>query len=292
MGFQILVTDDDPNTLEILQQYLHLEGYRVIGAGNGDEALRVLRDSEVDLILLDIQMPQRDGFGTMSEIQERSAWRDIPVIFLSSFDRPNLKVKALEMGAEDYVTKPFDRAELLARIKVVLRRSRRFREVESCFHGDLATIPLAVLLQTMSLGSKTARVSLTDSQGWVEVREGQFIGAGLAQFTGKDALLRLIFGARGSFDIEFEPSEPQDQGMLLPIDSLLIEIAPQIDEAMEILSEIVDTGARVRINDGSILNGSSTTLLNALMLLPDSLENNARHVVEGLGNGKFEPAGP
>jgi CheY-like chemotaxis protein len=292
LGFQVLVIDDDPNTLEILEQYLHLEGYRVVGASDGDEALRILRGNEVDLILLDIQMPKRDGFGTMDEIQNRPEWRDIPVIFLSSFDRPNLKVKALEMGAEDYVTKPFDRAELLSRIKVVLRRSRRFREVETCFHGDLATIPLPVLLQTLSLGSKTARVTLSDSQGWVEVRGGQFIGAGLAEFTGKDALLRLVFGARGSFDIEFEPTESQDQGMLLPIDSLLIEIAPRIDEANQILSEVVDPGARVRIKDGSTLNGASVTLLEALILLPDTLEANARHVIDALSNGQIEPSGP
>lgn len=292
LGFQVLVVDDDPNTLELLEEYLHLDGYRAVGACNGDEALRVLQAGRIDLILLDIQMPKRDGFATLGEIQKRSEWRDIPVIFLSSFDRPNLKVKGLEMGAEDYVTKPFDRAELLARIKVVLRRSRRFREVENCFHGDLSSISLPVLLQTLSLGSKTARVTLSNPDSWIEVRDGYFIGAGLADFQGKEALLRLIFGARGSFDIEFEPKDSHDQGMSLPIDSLLIEMAPKIDEARDVLSEIVDPEARVKIKDGSTLNGSSTTLLNALILLPEDLESNARHVIEALANGQIEPAGP
>lgn len=287
LGYTILVTDDNPETLELLEAYLTLAGYRVLGANDGGQGLEILHLHQVDLILLDIQMPVRDGFSMMSGIRDNPLWSKIPVIFLSSFDRPNLKVKALEMGAEDYVVKPFDKAELLARIKAVLRRSHRFREVESCFHGDLSSISLPILLQTLALSSKSAQIKLPNVQGWIELEDGYFTGAGFAEFTGQEAVLRLIFGARGTFDVEFDPKVFHQQGIRIPVDSLLINIAPTIDELIGMLGKIPDLNARVKVNDGSILNGSYTTIQDAMILLPQDLKQNASHILHAVDDGKI-----
>ena len=289
LGFTVLIIDDDSDTLELLGEYLALAGFHAIGAPNGEEGLVRLAQERVDLVLLDIQMPKKDGFSTMTEIRKNSEWSDIPVIFLSSFDRPNLKVKGLELGAEDYVTKPFDRAELLARIKAVLRRSRRFREVENCLHGDLASIPLPVLLQTLALGSKSALIKLPELAARIYIKEGQYVSSEYGKFTGKDALLRLIFGARGKFDIEFDPTGVQSSDVPLPIDSLLIEFAPIIDETTAGISAIIDPEAQVEIRDGSALNGATTIIRRVIMQLPGDIHENSKHVVQAVAEGRITP---
>ena len=291
LGFTILIVDDNADTLGLMEEYLALAGFRALGATNGQEGLEMLARDTVDLVLLDIQMPKKDGFSTLQEMRKNLKWTEIPVIFLSSFDRPNLKVKGLEMGAEDYVTKPFDRAELLARIKAVLRRSRRFREVENCLHGDLSTIPLPVLLQTLALGGKTALIKLPELAAMIHIREGLYTGCEYGKFTGKDALLRLIFGARGKFDIEFDTSPAQGSGVSMPIDSLLIEFASVIDEATADISSVIDPETAVEIRDGSALNGAMTVVRRVVMQLPGNLRENSRQVAQAVSEGRITPIG-
>jgi len=286
LGYRSLIIDDDLEILTLMQEYLRLEGYDPVTAENGEEAVALLQDEAVDLILLDIQMPRKDGFQTLQELGDHPQWREIPVIMLSSFDRPNLKVKALERGAEDYVTKPFDRAELLARIKVVLRRSQRFRQIEQCFHGDLDDIPLAILLQTMALSSKSAVIRLIDLEGTITVVNGEFAGAQFKQFEGKDALLRLVFGAQGTFDIEFEKVPYQGLAASVPIDELLMEVATVIDEVTAELAGVIDPAAHLQIHDGSILNGTTVSARRALVELPGNLFDNTRHLARSIQEGR------
>jgi CheY-like chemotaxis protein len=287
LGYRVLIIDDDPETLNLLEQYLQLAGYDSIAAENGEEGIALLNAKGADLILLDIQMPKKDGFATMSEIQAHATWKEIPVIFLSSFDRPNLKVKALEMGADDYVTKPFDRAELQARIKVALRRSSRFQKIEEAFHGDLTDVPLPILLQTMALGGKTAEVKIIDPAASIYVKQGQFAGARMGSFSDEDALQRLLFGARGSFEIEFDSPHCQDATPIKQIDEILLQMAPVIDEVTEELSSVIDPDTEVEIKDGSAMNGMATTVRTAAIKLPGKLSENSRHIVDAISSGRI-----
>lgn len=116
----ILIADDEARMRRFMKMNLDLEGYRVVEAGNGLEAIDRVREDLPDLVLLDVMMPELDGFEALRIIRETST---VPVIMLTVRDDEADKVKGLELGADDYVTKPFSPRELASRIKAVLRRT-------------------------------------------------------------------------------------------------------------------------------------------------------------------------
>lgn len=125
--YRILVVDDERRMVGFIRLNLEQDGFEVIEAYNGSEALERLRDSLPDLILLDIMMPDIDGFEVLRTIREIS---QVPVIMLTAKSEEDDKVKGLELGADDYVTKPFSPRELVSRVKAVLRRGSTFEEDE------------------------------------------------------------------------------------------------------------------------------------------------------------------
>lgn len=125
--YRILVVDDERRMVGFIRLNLEQDGFEVIEAYNGTEALERLRDSLPDLILLDVMMPDIDGFEVLRTIREIS---QVPVIMLTAKSEEDDKVKGLELGADDYVTKPFSPRELVSRVKAVLRRGSTFEEDE------------------------------------------------------------------------------------------------------------------------------------------------------------------
>lgn len=120
----ILVADDEPVNLALIRRRLEWEDYRVVTAEDGGQAVEVARRSLPDLILLDVMMPVLDGLQACRLLKEDTATRDIPVIFLSALDDTDTKVSGLELGANDYISKPFRVEELLARVAVAIRMKR------------------------------------------------------------------------------------------------------------------------------------------------------------------------
>ena len=118
----ILLVDDDAALLEVTSIVLASEGYRVLTAEDGIEALRILGREGLDLVVLDIMLPKMSGFEVLKKMREQS---DVPVVLLTAKSQSVDKVVGLELGADDYITKPFDTKELLARIKAILRRFGR-----------------------------------------------------------------------------------------------------------------------------------------------------------------------
>jgi DNA-binding response OmpR family regulator len=117
--YTILLVDDEKRMLDLLDLYLSPKGYRCVKCESGSDAIQYLENHNVDLVLLDIMMPELDGWETCKRIREFS---DVPIIMVTARDQTLDVVKGLNMGADDYITKPFDEAELLARIEAVLRR--------------------------------------------------------------------------------------------------------------------------------------------------------------------------
>jgi DNA-binding response OmpR family regulator len=120
MSKTILVVDDKANVRTLVREYLTAENFRVVTAENGQNALYTARQEKPDLILLDIMMPEMDGFGFIRAYRKES---DTPIILLTARLEESDKVIGLELGADDYITKPFGMREMLARIHTVLRRS-------------------------------------------------------------------------------------------------------------------------------------------------------------------------
>ncbi|MFH1031947.1 MAG: response regulator transcription factor [Chloroflexota bacterium] len=118
---RILVVDDDPGVLKFVSACLRKGDYEPIMASNGQEALRSIEEENPALVILDIRMPKIDGIEVCRRLRE---WSPIPVIMLSALDSEEDKAKCLDLGADDYITKPFGIAELAARVKAVLRRTK------------------------------------------------------------------------------------------------------------------------------------------------------------------------
>lgn len=120
--FQILVADDDKNTRRLLQAVLEHDGYRVFTAGNGEEALAVLDDQHIDLVILDIMMPKMDGYEFTKLLRESN--NNLPILMVSAKHLPSDKKQGFLVGTDDYMTKPIDEEEMLLRIRALLRRAK------------------------------------------------------------------------------------------------------------------------------------------------------------------------
>ncbi len=137
----ILVVDDDVRVLRMVRRILELEGYKVVTADGGQAALDLLQETNPDLVLLDIMMPDIDGYSVCHRIREFSP---VPIIMVTAKGKDEEKVAGLDAGADDYVTKPFSAKELNARIRAVLRRSQLWGEKpEPAFCLDNLTVDFA-----------------------------------------------------------------------------------------------------------------------------------------------------
>ena len=119
MDYTILIAEDDKDIVNLLKLYLESNGYRVITAENGAEAYAVIRTQKIDLAVLDIMMPEMDGYELTAKIRQDYRF---PIIFLSAKNQDHDKILGLNMGADDYMTKPFNPLEVSARINSKLRR--------------------------------------------------------------------------------------------------------------------------------------------------------------------------
>jgi DNA-binding response OmpR family regulator len=131
----VLVVDDEPNIADLIELYLAREGYRVVKAGSGEAGLRAVAEHRPRLVVLDVGLPDLDGLEVCRRLRQTST---IPVIFLTARDSEVDRVLGLELGADDYVTKPFSPAELVARVKAVLRRTNQVGGAEVIAIGDAA----------------------------------------------------------------------------------------------------------------------------------------------------------
>ncbi|WP_458011303.1 response regulator transcription factor [Candidatus Solincola sp.] len=132
-GELVLVVDDEPNIVELARLYLEKEGFRVTEARSGEEALRLFEELHPALMVLDIMIPEPDGWEVCRRIRSRST---LPIIMLTAREDEVDKVVGLELGADDYLTKPFSPRELVARVKAVLRRTTYSGEPRDVLHAD------------------------------------------------------------------------------------------------------------------------------------------------------------
>ena len=139
----ILVVDDDIEIVESIGLFLMSEGYQVLKAYNGIEALEVLNEKEVQLMILDIMMPKLDGIKTLMKLRES---KNIPVILLSAKSEDADKILGLSIGADDYVTKPFNPSELVARVKSQLRRYTML--------GSIVSTPAEITIEGLSVDTE------------------------------------------------------------------------------------------------------------------------------------------
>ena len=129
MPKKILIVEDEANIRELLRLYLEREGYTVLEAENGVEGIKKWKSDKPDMLLLDVMMPVMDGWAVCREIRAES---DVPIIMLTAKGETADRVSGLEMGADDYIVKPLEMPEVIARVRAVFRRMRRMMRPRSC----------------------------------------------------------------------------------------------------------------------------------------------------------------
>jgi DNA-binding response OmpR family regulator len=181
----ILVCDDEPDIRELLRELLGRTGYDVLEVADGHEALRTLYGSAPDLVLLDVSMPNLDGWATLERIRDVS---DVPVIMLTARTEELERVRGLKGGADDYVTKPFGRQELLARVEALLRRTTTREPTRERYEDSFVSVDYA---------NREVRVDGTDVRLTpLEFRLLTAFVENANQVLSREQLLELVWGDR------------------------------------------------------------------------------------------------
>lgn len=207
----ILIVDDNRVILQGLAPVLEDAGYRVITADDGDRAVEALLAERPDLIISDIQMPNLDGFYLCKIVRSRPETRDVPFLFLTSVDAPERRRQGFELGADDFIPKPFDGREVVLRVRNILKRldrdddeapARATRPME----GTVGELPLADLLEMVNLHQRNATITLTRpgaERGCIEVRGDDVTHASAGREFGLKAFFRLFTWSDALFKLEY-----------------------------------------------------------------------------------------
>ena len=184
----ILTADDDPQLLRLVARNLQLEGYEVLTASDGKQALEQIEASLPDLVLLDVMMPKMDGFTVCQRVREFST---IPVIMVTARGQDQDKVRGLDMGADDYLTKPFSVDELLARVRAVLRRTTYTSSENNAARADITINDLHIDFTQHLVTLAGREVILTPT----EYRILSYLAQNAGRVVTQDLLLDHVWGS-------------------------------------------------------------------------------------------------
>ena len=184
----ILTADDDPQLLRLITRNLQLEGYEVLAASDGQQALEQIEQQSPDLVLLDVMMPRMDGFSVCHKVREFSS---VPIIIVTARGQDQDKVRGLDLGADDYLTKPFSVEELLARVRAVLRRSQfSAKESTQGWQSTMTTGELTIDFAQHLVTLAGKEVALTPT----EYRLLAYLAQNVGRIVTQDLLLEHVWG--------------------------------------------------------------------------------------------------
>jgi DNA-binding response OmpR family regulator len=156
LATKILLVDDEPLIIKGLKYTLEKDGYETFAAYNGEDALEIFQNEDIDLVLLDVMLPKMDGIAVCQRIRETS---DVPIIMLTAKGEDMDKILGLEYGADDYMTKPFNILEVKMRIKTILRRAQQYAPSEDTNIHKVGDLELNVLNRSVTLAGKDIRLT-------------------------------------------------------------------------------------------------------------------------------------
>ncbi|MCL2724420.1 MAG: response regulator [Polyangiaceae bacterium] len=211
---KLLLVDADLRSLRVLEVSLRKSGYNVTCAQDGQAALDVVKSQAPDLVICDTKLPNLDGYGFVRKLKDHAEWEHIPVIFLASQRSVEDKIRGLELGVDDYLTKPIFVRELLARVTMVLARrtqetiagkSSAGSTLKTRFAGSIQDMTVIDLLQTFEISRKTGTITFKSSSrlGYVWFRDGKVIDAEIGSLCGEEAVYRLLVLSEADFEVDF-----------------------------------------------------------------------------------------
>lgn len=240
----LLLVDSDARNLRVLEVSLRKAGFSVTTAVNGVDALEKCADATPDLVISDTKMPEMDGFELCRALKARQETVDIPFIFLTGQKAVEYKVKGLELGVDDYLTKPIYVKEIVTRVKILLQKRERERlerrDQRGGFSGSLGDMGVVDLVQTFEISRKTGTIRFEregHGEAVVVFRDGKIIDADLGMLRGDAAFYRLLHWSEGTFEIEFAPVDRPNR-IELSTQGLLMEGMRRMDECGRILEQI------------------------------------------------------
>ena len=216
----LLLVDADPRSVRVLEVSLKKAGYSVTTAADGLDALAKIESLTPDLILSDTRLPKLDGYTLVRKLKERPEWASIPIVFLTSQKSIEDKIRGLELGVEDYLTKPIFVRELIARVNLLLARrtqeniatTRGPTSGRTRFSGSTSDMAVVDLLQTFEVSRKSGVVHLRSSgqEAHVYFRDGKVVDAELGRLRGEEAIYRALIWNEATFEVEFRPIANED----------------------------------------------------------------------------------
>lgn len=234
MKNRVLVVDDEPRVRELLKIALEKSNYEVITAESGKEALDILKREKVDLVLADIMMPEMDGYELCKRIREDPKLYPLRFIFVTAKTEREDELEGFKLGADDYITKPFNLKTLLARVERRLKEVREAREEVTKrgeFKGSVSHGNLIDVLQILGMGRKHGILTVRskEGEGRIALWDGQIVDAKTNRMRAQDAVYEILSWREGEF--YFKPGPIKAEGdMALPIPHLLLEWARIKDE--------------------------------------------------------------
>jgi len=231
---KILIADSEIDLTTLLELRLVKEGFGVLLARNGEEALKKAKETKPSLIITEVDLPQKSGLEFISELQKEEEGKAIPFVFLSRRDEPEIVTKSLDLGAEDYITKPIKVDVFCAKIKTMLNRLKAERKVAQKpvgVSGSLSEMSLADIIQILSAGRKTGKIILRNKEQSAEIHmeDGRVINALIDNLKGEEAFYKILYWSEGTFTID--PNiEISERLINLSTDSLMLEGYRRMDE--------------------------------------------------------------
>ncbi|MBD3306146.1 response regulator [candidate division KSB3 bacterium] len=271
---RILIADDDEKVLMLLASSLQKAGYVTMKAKNGMIALEQAKHERPDLILADITMPEMDGFELCTRIREDPTTADIPFIFLTAKGELGDRVAGLNLGADDYISKPFHISEVTARIKTILQRTAfsgptdTAEEGEMDLRGNLEQMHLAEIIQTLSMNQKSGGLKITRGSqvGKIGFEQGSIVHASLDSYTGEEAIYRILAWDDGYF--VFDSTDPPDtKTITASINGLLMDGLNQREEYLKYKKVLPSFDAVLTIPDPEKTKGVKPTVKKILSLI-------------------------
>ncbi|MFC1654542.1 response regulator, partial [Myxococcota bacterium] len=276
----LLVVDGDPKSLRVMEVSLRKAGFSVTTAVNGQDALEKVGISLPDLVISDTKMDVMDGFEFCNKLKSEPQWSHIPFIFLTNQKAIEDKVKGLELGVDDYLTKPIYIKEIITRVKILLQKTEREnlqrRDQKARFAGTLSDMGVVDLIQTIEIGRKTGIIHFTSHDdpprmGEVYFRNGKVIDATLGKLEGEKAVYRLLMWNTGDFEMDFKPSLQHPDKIGLSSQGLLMEGMRRVDEWGRMLEQLpaLDTQFEVDYHELSDRLSEIPDEINAILRLFD-----------------------
>ena len=243
---QLLLVDADARSLRVLEVNLRKAGYSVAVASDGLEALTKLEVGAPDLVISDTRLPKLDGYALVRRMKERPEWSSVPIVFLTSQKSVEDKIRGLELGVEDYLTKPIFLRELVARVRLMLARrdrdafaSRVPTSGRTRFSGSIQDMAIVDLMQTFEVSRKTGVVHIQNgiAKAQIHFRDGKIVDAELGHLRGEEAVYRALVWNDGDFIVEFGPVEREDI-VETSTQGILMEGMRRVDEWGRLLEQL------------------------------------------------------